>query len=157
MNLRDLTRRDFLSLSAKTAAGVLLASCTPSAPVARPRPRAGIRPEDLDTQWPIKRVVYLMLENRSFDNLFGRFPGANGTTVGVSYGRELDMARCPDWLPGDLPHDLKLAIQQALIAYSESEEGSEVLQEVYNITRLTEPNLEALQIVRDAFDQLDLD
>jgi phospholipase C len=111
MNLRDLTRRDFLSLSAKTAAGVLLASCTPSRPVSRPRRRAGMRPEDLDTQWPIKRVVYLMLENRSFDNLFGRFPGANGTTVGVSFEREMELVRCPDWLPGDLPHDLAAHIK----------------------------------------------
>ena len=29
-----------------------------------------------ETQWPIKRVIYVMLENRSFDNLFGTFPGA---------------------------------------------------------------------------------
>ena len=28
-----------------------------------------------------------MMENRSFDNLFGRFPGVNGTTVGVKCGR----------------------------------------------------------------------
>ena len=57
----------------------------------------------IDTRWPIKRVIYVMLENRSFDNLFGRFPGVNGTTVGVSHGNEKPLIRCPDWLPGDLP------------------------------------------------------
>jgi phospholipase C len=29
---------------------------------------------------PIQHVVVIMMENRSFDNLFGRFPGANGIT-----------------------------------------------------------------------------
>ncbi len=46
-----------------------------------------------------------MLENRSFDNLFGRYPGANGTTVGVKLGQEVDLLPAPHWLPGDLPHD----------------------------------------------------
>jgi phospholipase C len=110
----DLSRRDFLSLSAKAAGAVLLASCTPDIMKRarrRPRPTAGLGPEDIDTQWPIKRVVYLMMENRSFDNLFGRFPGAEGTTVGVSYERERKLIRCPDWLPGDLPHDQSAHVQ----------------------------------------------
>jgi len=34
------------------------------------------------TKWPIKHVVFIIKENRSFDNLFGRFPGANGATTG---------------------------------------------------------------------------
>jgi phospholipase C len=108
MRLQDLSRRDFLSLSAKTAGAVLLSSCTPEVmkrTVRRTRPRAGVRPEDIDTQWPIKRVVYVMLENRSFDNVFGRFPGADGAKVGLHFGTEKPMTRCPDWLPGDLPHD----------------------------------------------------
>jgi phospholipase C len=62
------------------------------------------------TRWPIKQVIYLMLENRSFDNLFGRFPGVNGATVGVSRGIEKPLIRCPDWLPGDLYHDHTAAL-----------------------------------------------
>jgi len=58
-----------------------------------------------DTRWPIKRVIYVMLENRSFDNVYGKFPGANGTTVGVKYGEEVPLGNCPAWLPGDIPHD----------------------------------------------------
>jgi phospholipase C len=58
-----------------------------------------------ETRWPIKRAIYVMLENRSFDNLFGRFPGARGTTVGVKFGEEVPLGPCPQWLPGDLPHD----------------------------------------------------
>ena len=64
----------------------------------------------IQTRWPIKRVVYVMLENRSFDNLFGRFPGVEGTTIGVLDGAEVPLKRCPDWLPGDLPHDRAAAL-----------------------------------------------
>ena len=55
---------------------------------------------------------------------------------------------------GDLPDDLQEAIQQGLIEYSETEEGAEVLDSIYNINAFTEPNLEAFQIVRDAVEQL---
>lgn len=55
---------------------------------------------------------------------------------------------------GDLPDDLQTAIQQGLIEYSETEEGAEVLDSIYNINAFTEPNLDAFQIVRDAVDQL---
>ena len=59
----------------------------------------------IDTNTPIKRVIYVMLENRSFNNLFGKFPGVTGSTTGVEYGTEKPLIPCPDWLPGDLPHD----------------------------------------------------
>ena len=39
-----------------------------------------------DTTSPIKHVVYLIKENRTFDHMFGRFPGANGVTVGNDKG-----------------------------------------------------------------------
>jgi phospholipase C len=109
-----LTRRQFLGLASAAAAGVVFAGCTPGRPdIVTPtvRPTLGLDPTMLDTQWPIKRVVYLMLENRSFDNIFGRFPGADGATSGVSAGRELPLRRCPDWLPGDIPHDLSAHIK----------------------------------------------
>lgn len=34
----------------------------------------------------IKHLVFLIKENRSFDNLFGRFPGADGATSGLTKG-----------------------------------------------------------------------
>ncbi len=43
---------------------------------------------------PIQHVVVIMLENRTFDNLFGRFPGANGITE----------PRAPDPLRSDFYH-----------------------------------------------------
>src|SRR5439155_17959617 len=30
------------------------------------------------TRWPIKHVVFIVKENRSFDHMFGQFPGADG-------------------------------------------------------------------------------
>jgi phospholipase C len=98
-----ISRRRFLERSALAIAGGVLFSCTggkrvPTVSESSPATR-------IDTQWPIKQVIYLMLENRSFDNLFGKFPGVNGATVGVLNGREKPLIPCPDWLPGDLGHD----------------------------------------------------
>jgi phospholipase C len=39
---------------------------------------------------PIKHIIVLMLQNRSFDNLFGTFPGANGIAPGVSGYSQVD-------------------------------------------------------------------
>ena len=58
---------------------------------------------------------------------------------------------------GDLPQETKDAIKQALLDYAESEEGIAVLESIYNITGLTEPNLDSLQIVRDAVENLELE
>jgi phosphonate transport system substrate-binding protein len=55
---------------------------------------------------------------------------------------------------GDLPDDLKQQIADALMAYAETEEGAEVLDSIYQITAFTEPNLEALEIVRQAVEEL---
>jgi phospholipase C len=96
-----VSRRRFLQKSAMAVAGGVLFACT-----GRKVPVIDDPTPALDTRWPIKRVIYLMLENRSFNNLFGRFPGVRGTTVGVEHGEEKRLIRCPEWLPGDLPHDL---------------------------------------------------
>jgi len=93
------------------AGAVMLASCTKDTTKGIERSGSGPDARTSDTRWPIKRVVYLMLENRSFDCVFGRFPGANGTTVGLDLGKERPLIRCPEWLPGDLPHDLAAALK----------------------------------------------
>jgi phospholipase C len=95
------SRRRFLQSSAMAVAGGVLFSCTGGRTV----PSVDDPTPSIDTNTPIKRVIYVMLENRSFNNLFGKFPGATGTTVGVEYGVEKPLIPCPDWLPGDLPHD----------------------------------------------------
>src|SRR5947208_2644710 len=103
-----LSRREFLERAFAAAAASVLTTCWGDHATPRP-PRTyastsdaiGVlrSPEELDTRWPIKRVVYLMLENRSFDHLFGRFPGANGATTGIRDGREIPLVHAPQWLP----------------------------------------------------------
>ncbi len=59
----------------------------------------------LDTMTPVKHVVFLIKENRTFDHLFGTFPGANGVTSGMASGRPRTLTRGTDGrVPGDLPH-----------------------------------------------------
>jgi phospholipase C len=63
------------------------------------------------TRWPIKHVIFLIKENRSFDHLFGRFPGARGVTVGRDHGSPRALIRGTDErLPTDLPHCYRCAI-----------------------------------------------
>jgi phospholipase C len=61
---------------------------------------------------PIKHVVVIVKENRTFDNMFGRFPGADGSTHGrLSDGRRIPLTRAPDAYPHDLGHDFFSGIQ----------------------------------------------
>ena len=55
----------------------------PSADVASP---AAIDASSIETETPIKHVVFLIKENRSFDSMFGRMPDVNGVTKGPMYG-----------------------------------------------------------------------
>jgi phosphonate transport system substrate-binding protein len=55
---------------------------------------------------------------------------------------------------GDLPDDLVQQIKDALMAYAETEEGAAVLESIYQITAFTEPNVEGLELVRQAVDEL---
>jgi phospholipase C len=113
---RFTTRREFLRRSLAAFGGAVLAACTGgrAGTVSRPTIVPGSADDpvvQLDTRWPIKRVVYLMMENRSFDHIFGRFPGVEGATVGIRDGREVPLIRAPQWLPGDLPHDYGAALR----------------------------------------------
>ena len=61
------------------------------------------------TRWPIKHVVFLIKENRTFDNMFGTFPGADGVSVGVDAGHRRPLTRGTDGTIGstDIPHCYK--------------------------------------------------
>jgi phospholipase C len=52
----------------------------------------------------IKHVIFLVKENRTFDTLFGTFPGANGATQGtLCDGTTVQLGHATDMV-GDLPH-----------------------------------------------------
>ncbi len=56
-------------------------------------------------RFPIKHIVIIDKENRSFDNIFGRFPGADGTTrAKLSSGRVRRLGRTPDHTLLDIGH-----------------------------------------------------
>jgi phosphonate transport system substrate-binding protein len=71
-----------------------------------------------------------------------------GNVVVFAYGDEIPNDGIV--VSGDLPESLKAAIKQALLDYAATEDGKTVLKTVYNITAFAEPNLDALDIVRDA-------
>jgi phospholipase C len=53
----------------------------------------------------VKHIVIIDKENRSFDSMFGRFPGAAGATWGrLPSGRAVPLARQPDHLLLDVDH-----------------------------------------------------
>ena len=62
---------------------------------------------------PIKHVIFIIKENRSFDNYFGTFPGANGAISGtISTGQTIPLLH-EHLLPHDIGHswaDASLAI-----------------------------------------------
>ncbi len=54
---------------------------------------------------PIHHVVFLVKENRTYDNYFGKFPGANGATTGkVSDGGTIPLAPLLDKSTPDISH-----------------------------------------------------
>ena len=65
---------------------------------------------------PIKHVVFMVKENRTFDNYFGKFPGANGSTTGkLSDGGTIALGRLYDRSSPDISH----AWAAAMTAYND--------------------------------------
>jgi phospholipase C len=53
----------------------------------------------------LNHFVFIVQENRSFDNYFGTFPGANGATSGkISTGQTIPLSHQGDQYPRDLHH-----------------------------------------------------
>lgn len=119
------SRRSFLRGTA-LAAGALVAACT--RPFRRtatftwePPIPMGTAPDPVDaaafdTAWPIKRVVYVIKENRTFDHLFGRFPGVNGVTVGMDRGVERALTPATR---GALAEDIEHCYECSIAAWNE--------------------------------------
>ncbi|MFL5736749.1 MAG: alkaline phosphatase family protein, partial [Actinomycetota bacterium] len=66
--------------------------------------------ESFKTRWPIKHVVFLIKENRTFDQLFGTFPGANGQSWGMDGSTRRPLTRGTDQRAHDIPHCYECSI-----------------------------------------------
>jgi phospholipase C len=61
---------------------------------------------------PIKRIVFIIKENRTYDNYFARYPGAEGTTTGeTSEGEKVKLSVATDVLEPDLGHSFFDAVE----------------------------------------------
>jgi phospholipase C len=97
-------------------------------PTIEPSAPASIDASAFPTRWPIKHVVFLIKENRTFDHMFGRFPGANGVTVGIDHGAPRELVRGTDRrVPGDIPHCYECALVAwnggAMDGFDQGEQG----------------------------------
>src|SRR5947208_14828807 len=71
---------------------------------------AAVNANAYSTRWPIKHVIFIIKENRSFDQLFGRFPGANGARFGYDHGKRVPLKPASDQRGYDVPHCRACAI-----------------------------------------------
>jgi phosphonate transport system substrate-binding protein len=74
------------------------------------------------------------------------------TVVVFAYGPEIPNDGIA--VSGDLSQELRGRIKQALLDYAATEEGATVLDSIYNINAFAEPDLDSLQIIRDAVEKL---
>src|SRR5437899_9277635 len=59
----------------------------------------------------IQHIVYIIKENRTFDNYFGKFPDAEGATSGtISTGKVVPLRQAPDRTPRDIAHSWEAAL-----------------------------------------------
>ena len=95
-------------------AALLMAACTGS-PRTSPTGPASLSPiPHRSARWPIRHVVFLVKENHTFDNMFGLFPGADGTVTGrTSDGGTVLLTTAPDSYRRDIPHKWS----SAMVAY----------------------------------------
>ncbi|HJR46163.1 MAG TPA: alkaline phosphatase family protein [Actinomycetota bacterium] len=76
-----------------------------SGPVAAPIPAGTALSDPKPAKIPIEHVVFIIKENRSFDNYFARYPGAEGAATGkTSSGETVRLAEATDVLKPDLGH-----------------------------------------------------
>ena len=97
---------------------LLASSCGDDAPEWTPLPPleygeapAAVDADAFQTTTPIKHVVFVIKENRTFDNMFGLFPGANGVTVGMDRGEPRTLTQAVDRLEMDIRHCYDCALQ----------------------------------------------
>jgi phospholipase C len=75
----------------------------PPDPVTAPLP-ARVDADAYDTRTPIKHVIFLIMENRSYDNLFGAYPDGDGASFGMDGDRRRPLTPASLQRAHDLPH-----------------------------------------------------
>lgn len=106
-------------MSAAFALTLVATACSEDVPDWEPLPPipmgtapAPVNAGAFETRWPIKHVVFIIKENRTFDNMFGLFPGANGATTAMDEDSERPLTPATvDRLPMDIRHCYKCALQ----------------------------------------------
>jgi len=92
-------------------AAVIVAFAVSTSRGAIPPARLAVRqygPADISA---INHIVFLIKENRTFDNYFGTFPGADGATQGtISTGQVIPLGHLPDSTPRDIDHSFSAAV-----------------------------------------------
>jgi len=82
-----------------------LAACSSSPTIPRAAPGAGPAQSFSSAASPIKHVIVIVQENRSFDNLFYGFPGADTATVGLMHdGTQVPLVPVPLEASADIGH-----------------------------------------------------
>jgi phospholipase C len=85
--------------------GILMIAAIGAGLAAVPSPAIGGPTTAAAALTPIQHVVVIFKENRSFDNYFGRFPGADGATTATKHdGTVVTLAETPDSVPRDPAH-----------------------------------------------------
>jgi phospholipase C len=73
---------------------------------AGPQPPPTPSPSPIPGRTPIKHVIIVLQENRTFDNIFHGYPGANYARVGYNHlGKVVDLRSLPLMTPWDPSHD----------------------------------------------------
>ncbi len=96
---RPLTPRAALAVAGASLLALAVGCPAPTVPPAAPSSTvATFRSQ-------IQHIVFIIKENRSFDNYFGTFPGADGATSGViSTGQRMSLGHTPNLMPQDIGH-----------------------------------------------------
>lgn len=82
------------------------------------------------------------------------FPDVGKKVVSFAYSPEIPN---DGWaVASELPDDLKQAIADALLDYASTEEGAEVLLEIYEVDALVPADIPSFEIVREAAQKLDV-
>lgn len=76
-DVRRITRRALLGAGAAAGVGLVAGACGRSASTARVASAAAVAPAGSDIG-AVEHVIFLMMENRSFDHYYGAYPGVRG-------------------------------------------------------------------------------